>query len=403
MIIAGWGGTENLTTSNKLLEADVKVIPNNACKEWHGYDFLKSFHLCTFTKGRRSHCGGDSGGPLVMQDLNNGGRYTQTAVASFGASKLSECGRKPGGFTRLTPEVLDWIEGISDPEAILITGGDSTDVSAELFLPWQNSTCELPPLPDRRYYHVQSGNTLCGGGYYSSTKRSCVQWSVQQGGWVTLPLNLTEDRAGSSVWRVSQDNSLVIMGGDDFGAKETSETVSSHGVSTRSSFYLKYPTSYACSIPLGDEVVITGGYVSGTTVSLYNKDGWVRDMPSLNAGRIGHGCTTYSTGGEQKVLLVTGGYGDNRLDSTEVLRPGSNWQEITSARLPRPLNEVRVITVNNRVLLFGGWAGDNYKGRRDILEYRDGDNWRKVGSMKNGRGYHALSRVNYNDFSDYCI
>ena len=55
-----------------------------------------------------------------------------------------------------------------------------------------------------------------------------------------------------------------------------------------------------------------------------------------------------------QVFLVTGGYnGDNRLDSTEVLRPGSEWQEITSARLPRPLFGVRVITVDNRVLLFG--------------------------------------------------
>ena len=56
-----------------------------------------------------------------------------------------------------------------------------------------------------------------------------------------------------------------------------------------------------------------------------------------------------------QVLLVTGGYDNNyiRLDSTEVLRPGSEWKEITSARLPRPLTAVRVITVNNRVLLFG--------------------------------------------------
>ena len=58
-----------------------------------------------------------------------------------------------------------------------------------------------------------------------------------------------------------------------------------------------------------------------------------------------------------QVLLVTGGYddGDNILDSTEVLRPGSDWQEITSARLPRPMDGVRVITVDNRVLLFGEW------------------------------------------------
>ena len=46
-------------------------------------------------------------------------RYTQTAVASFGAHKLKECKWKPGGFTRLTPEVLNWVmitaEIIADP------------------------------------------------------------------------------------------------------------------------------------------------------------------------------------------------------------------------------------------------------------------------------------------------
>ena len=47
--------------------------------------------------------------------------------------------------------------------------------------------------------------------------------------------------------------------------------------------------------------------------------------------------------------------GSYKLDSTELLRPSSDWQEITSARLPRPMYGVRVITVNNRVLLFGEW------------------------------------------------
>ena len=57
-----------------------------------------------------------------------------------------------------------------------------------------------------------------------------------------------------------------------------------------------------------------------------------------------------------QVLLVTGGYmiyDDNNLDTTEILRPGSEWQVISSARLPRPMTGVRVITVDNRVLLFG--------------------------------------------------
>ena len=50
-------------------------------------------------------------------------RYTQIAVASFGPTRQTKCGQKPAGFTRLTPEVLDWVEknariyhpGINDP------------------------------------------------------------------------------------------------------------------------------------------------------------------------------------------------------------------------------------------------------------------------------------------------
>ena len=52
-------------------------------------------------------------------------RFTQTAVASFGVSpsRQSQCGLVPAGFTRLTPEVLNWVKktagmyhaGINDP------------------------------------------------------------------------------------------------------------------------------------------------------------------------------------------------------------------------------------------------------------------------------------------------
>ena len=43
-------------------------------------------------------------------------RYTQTAVASFGPVRHSECGQKPGGFTRLTPEVMGWVINITGIE-----------------------------------------------------------------------------------------------------------------------------------------------------------------------------------------------------------------------------------------------------------------------------------------------
>ena len=140
-----------------------------------------------------------------------------------------------------TEQTKTTITAKSSSEAILITGGWGALQSAEIFIPWQNTTCELPPLPDARVGHVQSGNMLCGGIY---TRRSCIQWNVQQGDWVTLPLNLTEERVVSSIWRVSQDNnnSFIIMGGVDDAAEETSETVSGDGDIMRSTFNMKYPT-----------------------------------------------------------------------------------------------------------------------------------------------------------------
>ena len=56
-----------------------------------------------------------------------------------------------------------------------------------------------------------------------------------------------------------------------------------------------------------------------------------------------------------QVLLVTGGWtGKEHLASTEVYRPSAGeWREVPGGALPRPMDEVRVVTLNNRVLLFG--------------------------------------------------
>ena len=82
---------------------------------------------------------------------------------------------------------------------------------------------------------------MCGGSW--SRRRGCTRWNAEQGDWVTLPVNLTQERPFSSVWSVSQDQSLVIMGGGyDEAARDTSETVSGDGVSTRLSFKMIYPT-----------------------------------------------------------------------------------------------------------------------------------------------------------------
>ena len=57
--------------------------------------------------------------------------------------------------------------------------------------------------------------------------------------------------------------------------------------------------SLACSIedPDTETVVITGGVYTLTTVSVYGRQGWVEDLPSLITGRRLHACTSYKTAG----------------------------------------------------------------------------------------------------------
>ena len=132
-------------------------------------------------------------------------------------------------------------KNISISAAILITGGSNiVSRSAEVFLPWSNTTCHLPSLPDGRVDHVQAGPLICGGGL-SRTNRRCLRWGLEGGGWETLPLRFSEERYSSSVW--DRGDQLVIMGGTYKGAAgETSERVSSDGAVTSSFFSMKYKT-----------------------------------------------------------------------------------------------------------------------------------------------------------------
>ena len=117
-----------------------------------------------------------------------------------------------------------------------------------------------------------------------------------------------------------------------------------------------------------------------TTVSVYDLNGWVEDLPYLNIGRRHHACSSFLNADGAKVfytwtasaekidinvlfyvlqiLLVTGGNGEtgggsNLIDSTEIyntLVMGS-WN-IAQAALPRPMNGLRATNIDNMVLIF---------------------------------------------------
>ena len=59
----------------------------------------------------------------------------------------------------------------------------------------------------------------------------------------------------------------------------------------------------ACAIPDSDneEVIISGGYYSGDTyrVSVYDNDGWNRDLQPHKQSRTGHACCAFTLEGEK--------------------------------------------------------------------------------------------------------
>ena len=114
----------------------------------------------------------------------------------------------------------------------------------------------------------------------------------------------------------------------------------------------------ACAIDDGPTVLISGG--SGRKdVERYNSSGLVDTLPSLNFGRITHGCSKYYNSAGEKVYLVVGGHGKyhdtwGTIDGTETLVEGrSAWTDHRGS-LPVGLKHAPVLTISNIPHYFGG-------------------------------------------------
>jgi len=276
----------------------------------------------------------------------------------------------------------------ADELAILVTGGSG--MSGEVLFTNGSSICELPPMPQYKDSHTQSGLTACGGEVIG-TERSCIKF--EDGSWTTLTDNLVEQRRSHSSW-INPDGDILLIGGYD--SLTTTEIVYQDGTSIRS-FDLKYNTKYACSIELPEMFILTGGFDTLTTVSRYSTSGWMEDLPELNEGRRGHGCGYFYNDDMQRVFLVAGG--SSYLSSTETLVEGGqawNFQQ----PLPSGRRGIKGISLPNTVIMTGG-----YDGRKvdDVLTYvPETSDWKKVGSMKTARYYHGASLVKIEDVVDFC-
>jgi len=291
-------------------------------------------------------------------------------------------------------------------EGILISGGGlkggAMRTSVELFNPVTGLTCSLPDLPDNRNWHSMSGLTICGGDDMDKgidkSLNSCLVFS--QGEWSAGPA-LAQGRRYHCSW-VPQEGTTLLMGGYD--TDMTTELVGQGP-----SFPLKYDTAGACAIPALDSVILTGGRYTMDGVSKYGLTGHLSDLAPLLVGRYGHGCGGYyrqDTG--TQVILVAGGttvskdYRYSFLSSTEQLvGETASWKTTTS--LPRAMNELRGISVDNTIYMTGGYDEDTETFRDEILAWdADMEDWVKVGLMKVARSDHALSTVNMQELVNYC-
>ena len=119
-----------------------------------------------------------------------------------------------------------------------MTGGYGAEESAEVILE-DGSTCTLPDLPPSgRRQHSATGLTLCGGlGDEDNTETTCSTFTVGQ--WETSH-QLGVQRSYHMSW--DSPAGIIIMGGADIEAQQTTEILSPNSSTTTPAFPLPYTT-----------------------------------------------------------------------------------------------------------------------------------------------------------------
>lgn len=112
LIVAGWGKTENSSSSNVKLWVQIPVMTNAACAPIYQRQLtLNANQMCAGGVKGKDSCRGDSGGPLMSAEnvvrSRPGAQYVVAGIVSIGPAVCGAEGR-PGIYTRVGPYV-NWI------------------------------------------------------------------------------------------------------------------------------------------------------------------------------------------------------------------------------------------------------------------------------------------------------
>ncbi|XP_017890039.2 uncharacterized protein LOC108630945 [Ceratina calcarata] len=111
VFVAGWGKTENGSSSNVKLKLGLPLSDAEQCQSTYGSAGLTLGYgqFCAGGQKGKDSCRGDSGGPLmsVDRDRDGNGKWTAVGIVSFGPSPCGMAGW-PGVYTRVA-DFVPWI------------------------------------------------------------------------------------------------------------------------------------------------------------------------------------------------------------------------------------------------------------------------------------------------------
>merc|ERR1712037_783746 len=152
---------------------------------------------------------------------------------------------------------------------------------------------------------------------------------------------------------------IVVLAGGGGSAALTAEIVP--GGAT---FALSHSGAFACGIPDGETLILTGG-VTHNFVTRYNVNGFVEELPQLPENRYLHACAALPATG---ALVVAGGTASSVPVLT--LLPGATaWTPLAS--LPRALVYAHASIVGGKMRVTGGWDGSS--SRSEVVSYHYSD------------------------------
>jgi len=276
--------------------------------------------------------------------------------------------------------------------------------STELYNPETGRTCFFKDLPDERdsitMDTINNTATLCGQGSGKGT--NCIQYTPNSEDGTWTGYGRTE--GGTSEYHSSWLSSagLLLIGGSTnryirggishSGQDKNIELVPAGG----RMFELETDSRQSCAIQFDDYFVLTGGFYSNTEkqVVQYNLQGFVKNLPDLNAGRYGHGCGTYLSNGNTVMIVAGGGH-----SVTETMLPGDSAWKIVSP-LPQVLRDMAFVSMGEYFLVLGG-KNENQNAVQNIYKF-DGSVWTEAGMLKAPRYGPAATVVRSDELAELC-